>query len=84
MVTMLIGSGSTHNFIHCNMAKDLNFFLYLEPECQVMVANGRTINFLRKYHNINLTMRENVLNSPMLVILMGGQMFYWDSNVYNL
>ena len=37
-----------------------------------MVANGGTINFSRKCHNIKLTMGEYVLNSPMLSIPMGG------------
>jgi len=55
-VIVLIDSGSTHNFIHCNIAKELNFFLCPTPECQVMVANGRTINFSRSYHNIKLSM----------------------------
>ena len=69
---MLIDSGSTHNFIHCKVAKELNCFLYSAPECQVMVANGGTINFSRKCHNIKLTMGEYVLNSPMLSNPMGG------------
>ena len=51
---------------------ELNCFLYPTPECQVMVENGGTINFSRRYHNINLTMGEYVLNSRILSILMGG------------
>lgn len=43
-VIVLIDSGSTHNFIHFRVAKDLNCFLYPAPECQVMIANGETIN----------------------------------------
>ena len=69
---MLIDSGSTHNFIHYKVAKELNCFLYPAPECQVMVANGGTINFSGKFHNIKLTMEEYVLNSLMLSIPMGG------------
>ena len=41
-VIVLIYSGSTHNFIHCKIAKELNCFLYPAPECQVMIANGGT------------------------------------------
>ena len=37
-----------------------------------MVANGGTIKFFGKCHNIKLTMREYVLNSPMLSIPLGG------------
>ncbi len=72
MVIVLIDSSSTHNFIHCKIVKELNYFLYPGPECQVMVANGGTINFSRKYHNIKLSMGEYVLNGPMLPIPMGG------------
>ena len=71
-VIVLIDSGSTHNFIHCKVAKELNCFLYLAPECQVMVENGGTINYSRKWHNIKITMGEYVFNSPMLSIPMGG------------
>ena len=31
-VIVLIDSGSTHNFIHCKIAKELNCFLYPTPE----------------------------------------------------
>ena len=37
-----------------------------------MVANGGTINCSGKCHNIKLSMREYVLNIPMLSIPMGG------------
>ena len=67
-VIVLIDSGSTYNFIHCKVAKELNCFLYLAPECQVMVANGGTINCSGKCHNIKLSMGEYVLTSPMLSI----------------
>ena len=69
---VLIDSGSTHNFIHCKVAKELNCFLYQARECQVMVENGGTINFSRKFHNIKLTMGKYVFNSPILSIPMGG------------
>ena len=71
-VIVLIDSGSTHNFIHCKVAKELNCFLYPSLECQVMIANGGTINFSGKCHNIQLSMGEYVLTSPMLSIPMGG------------
>jgi len=71
-VIVLIYLGNTHNFIHCKISKELNCFLYLARECQVMVASGGTINFFGKCHNINISMGEYVLNSPMLSIPMGG------------
>ena len=69
---VLIDSGSTHNFIHCKVAKELNFFLYPAPKCQVMVSNGGTINCCGKCHNIKLSTGKIVLNSPMFSIPMGG------------
>ena len=71
-VIVLIDSGSTHNFFHCKIAKELKFFLCPTPECQVMVANGGTIKCSGKSHNIKITMGEYVLNSPILSIPMGG------------
>ena len=71
-VIVLIDSRSTHNFIHFKVAKELNCSLYPAPECQVMVANGGTINCSGKCHNIKLNMGEYVLTSPMLSIPMGG------------
>jgi len=62
-VIMLIDSGSTHNFIHRKIAKELNCFLYLALECQVMVANGGTTNCSGKCHILKLTMGEYVLNT---------------------
>jgi len=38
----------------------------------VLVADGRTINFLGKFHNINWTMEKYVLNIPMPKIPMDG------------
>ena len=55
-VTNFIDSGSTHNIIDCKVSKDLNWFVYPTPEFQVMIADGGTINFSRKFYNINLTL----------------------------
>ena len=71
-VTVLIDFGSTHNFIHCKLAKVLNCFVYPTPEFQIMIADGGTLNCLGKCHNINLVMVEYVLNSPIIAIPMGG------------
>ena len=71
-VIMFIDSGNTHNFIHCKIAREFNFFLYGKREFQVTVVNRGTINCSGKFHNIKLTMGEYVLNSPILSIPMGG------------
>ena len=69
---MLIDLGSTHNLIHCKLAKVLNCIIYLTPEFEVMIVDGGTINLLGKFYNITLTLREFVLNIQIIVIPMGG------------
>jgi hypothetical protein len=71
-VIVLIDSGSTHNFIHYKLSKDLNFFVYPTTEFQVMITDGGTINFSGKCNKINLTMGKYLMNSPMIAIRMGG------------
>jgi hypothetical protein len=71
-VIVLIDFGSTHNFIHCKLAKALNCFIYPTPKFQVMIENGGTINCSGKFHKINITMGEYVMNSPMISMPMGG------------
>ena len=55
-VIVLIDSGSTHNFIHSKIAKDLNYFINPAPEFQVMIVDVKTINCGVKCHNFNLSM----------------------------
>jgi hypothetical protein len=64
-VIVLIDFGTTHNFIHYKLAKDLNCFVYPAPEFQVMIVDVGTINCSGKCNKINLTMGEYVMNSPM-------------------
>ena len=63
-VTMLIDSGSTHNFINYKLSKDVNCFVFLAPKFQVTIANGGTINCSRKCHSIKLNMGEYFLDHP--------------------
>ena len=71
-VAVLIDSGSAYNFINYKLDKILNCFIYLALKFQVMIVDGGTINCSWKCDNINLTMGEYVLNSPMIGIQMGG------------
>jgi hypothetical protein len=69
---MLIDYGSTHNFINCKLEKLLNCFVFVEPEFQVMIAYGGTINCSGKCYSINLNMGEYLFDSPIISIQMGG------------
>jgi hypothetical protein len=72
MVTVLIDSNSTHNFINYKFAKDHNCFVFLAPNFQVMIADGGTINCSGKCHSINLNIWEYLLDIPNISIQMGG------------
>ena len=45
---LFIDLGSTHNFFHSKIAKDLNCFIYPAPEFQVMVADGKNHKLRRE------------------------------------
>jgi len=69
---MLIDSSSTHKFIDYKLEKNINWFLYIAPKFQVMILHGGTINWSGKFHSIELTMGEYILDIPMIAIQMGG------------
>jgi hypothetical protein len=69
---VLIDSSSNHNFIVFKLTKLLNWFIYPSPKFQVMIPYVGTTNCSWKCHNIKLTMGEYLLDSPMIVIPMGG------------
>jgi hypothetical protein len=70
MVTILIDSSSTDNFIDCNVTKYLNLFVYPSRHFQVMIAYEGTINFPRKFHRIKLNMGEYFFYCPIISIQM--------------
>jgi hypothetical protein len=57
-VTILIDSGSTHNFINYKLARYLNCFVYPTLEFQVMIADGGIINCSGKCNSININTGE--------------------------
>jgi hypothetical protein len=70
-VTVLINSGSTHNFINKKLATHLNCFVYLALEFQVLIVDGGTVSCSRKFHSIKLSMGYYQLDTPMYAISMG-------------
>jgi predicted aspartyl protease len=49
-VTILVDTGSTHNFMDINVARKLNLFVYLATDIRVMVAGGKIIDGVGKCH----------------------------------
>ena len=69
--TMLIDTGSTHNFIDINVAKRLNLFVYPIVDTRVMVADGKTIDGVRKCHKVKLQIEYYKLESRFYTIPLG-------------
>ncbi|MDT0470381.1 pepsin/retropepsin-like aspartic protease family protein, partial [Streptomyces gibsoniae] len=60
---MLIDSKSTHNFINHKLVMHMNCFIYLAPECKVIIDDGGIVTCSGKFHNIKLTMGDYILNN---------------------
>jgi hypothetical protein len=69
---VLIDSGSTHNFIHCKIAKEVNLFVRLVSNFQIFISNGGTIKCGSRYENVKLQMGDYHLKTHMFSISMGG------------
>ena len=71
-ITVVIDSGSTHNFVNVNLAKVFNLFIRLVPNMKVMVADGKKIDNVGKCHKVKLQMQEYNLESNFFAVPIGG------------
>ena len=73
-VTVLIDSGSTHNFVNVNFAKISNLFIHLVPNMKFMVVDGKKIDNVGKCHKVKLQMQEYNLESNFL-------RYHWEESM---
>jgi len=71
-VTVLIDTGSTHNFIDINVAKRLNLFVYPTTNIKLMVADGKKIDGVVKCHKVKLQISDYNLESGFYTVPLGG------------
>jgi hypothetical protein len=71
-VTILIDTGSTHNFIDINVARRLNLFVYPTADIRVMVADGKRIDGVGKCHKVKLQIEDYELESGFYTVPLGG------------
>jgi hypothetical protein len=69
---MLIDYGNTHSFNNYKLAKIFTCCIYLVLKIQVMIVARGTINFLGKFHKINITMGGYLLDIPINYIQVSG------------
>ena len=71
-LTILIDSGSTHNFINPQIAKQANSFVHPCSIFKVMVDNGSTLPCKGKCHNVCISIGDYNLHSNMFAMPLGG------------
>ena len=71
-LTILIDSGSTHNFIDSQISKQADSFVHPCSIFQVMVANGSTLPCKGKCRNVCISIGDYNLRSNMFVMPLGG------------
>ena len=71
-LTILIDSGSTHNFIDPRIAKQADCFIHPCSNFEFMVANGGTLPCKGKCHNVRISMGDYKLRSDMFSLTLGG------------
>ena len=69
-LTILIDSGSTHNFINPQITKQVDSFFHPCSIFKVMIANGGTLPCKGKCHNVRIfigdcNMRSNMFSMPL-------------------
>jgi hypothetical protein len=71
-IIILVGSGSTHNFIHCRLSQEVNYYICVINNFQNTIANGGSLECGGHCENVRLQIGQYNLKSHMFTIDMGG------------
>jgi hypothetical protein len=71
-VTILVDSGSTHNFIHRRIAHETHCYIHAVNNFQIMIANGGYMKCGGRFENVCIQIGDYHLKSHMFAIDMGG------------
>ena len=71
-VTVLVDTGSTHNFLDIRVARKLKLFVHPVPDMKVMVADGKKIEKVEKCHKVKLQIQDFKLESELYTLPLGG------------
>jgi hypothetical protein len=53
-VIILVDNGNTHNFIHCHLAQEVNFYICVINNFQIMISNGGSMKCGGRCENVRL------------------------------
>jgi hypothetical protein len=70
-VIILVDSGSTHNFIHCRIAQETNYYIHAVNNFQIMISNGGSMKCGGRCENVCLQIGQYHMKSHMFSIDMG-------------
>ena len=65
-------NGSTHNFIHRYISQEVNCYIYVVNNFQIMISNGGSMECGGRGENVKLQIGQYHLKSHMFSIDMGG------------
>lgn len=71
-VIVLIGNENIHNFIHCQLSKEIHCYAHIVHNFQIMMANGGMMYCGSKCENVKFQMGDYLLKPNMFTIEMGG------------
>jgi hypothetical protein len=71
-VIILFDNGSTHNFIHCRIAQEINCYIYAINNFQIMIAKSGFMKCGGRFENVHLQIGQYHLKFHMFAIDMGG------------
>jgi hypothetical protein len=69
---ILVDSGSTHNFIHRRLAQEINFYICVVNNFQIMIVNGGSMKCWGHCENVHLQIGHYKFKYHMFSINMGG------------
>jgi hypothetical protein len=79
-VIILVDSGNTHNFIHHRLAQEINFYIRVVNNFQIMSANGGSVKCGGRCKNVHLQIGQYKLKSHIIAINIGGFEIMLGSN----
>jgi hypothetical protein len=71
-ITILVDSGSTHNFVDINLARQLNLFVYPVRNLVVTTTDGQQIKGLGRCHKVSVQIQNLELQSGYYALPLSG------------
>ena len=71
-VTVLVDTGSTHNFLDIRVSRKLKLFVQPVPNMKVMVINAKKIEKVEKCHKVKIQIQDFKLESELYTLPLSG------------